>query len=103
MHTLRWSDEVRDPADVVSEPDAASEPSEDELQAATAVITAMQGQWRPDDYEDAYTARVERLLEEKTQGRQLEPETAPPEPTPVTDLETVLRESLASAKTRRSG
>ncbi|MFC7344865.1 Ku protein [Saccharopolyspora griseoalba] len=102
LTTLRWPDEVREPATVLGTATATSEPSEGELQAATTVIAAMHREWKPEEYEDTYTTRVRQLLEAKAEGAVAPIAPAePPEPTPTTELERVLRASVDSAKARR--
>ncbi|MBQ0927539.1 non-homologous end joining protein Ku [Saccharopolyspora endophytica] len=103
LTTLRWPDELRDPTAVLGRSTSGEEPSEDELQAATTVINAMSGPWKPQDYEDTYAVQVEQLLQAKAQGALPAAAPAPPEPTSVSDLERALRASLESATSRRRG
>lgn len=100
LTTLRFADEIRDPATIGDSAPAAAAPCEDELRAATAVITAMSGTWKPGEHEDSYAMRVEQLLQAKAHGVLPSAAPAPPEPTPATELERALRASLDSATSR---
>ena len=65
LNTLFFADEIRDPGEIVGEAGASAAPSDKELQMATTIIESMSGEWTPEEYQDTYTARVEKLLEEK--------------------------------------
>lgn len=102
LTTLRFADEVRDPCEVIGMLTSQEEPSDDEVQAAVTVISAMSGSWKPSEYVDTYARRVDELLHEKATGGALPaPSPPPPEPTPETDLERALRESLAAQRGHR--
>ncbi|RCW46157.1 DNA end-binding protein Ku [Halopolyspora algeriensis] len=98
LDTLFFSDEVRDPAEVVDPRSARQSLSGQELRMATDLIESMSGDWQPRDYADTYTARVEKLLEDKSRGRTPEPEATPPEPTDIVDLADALRRSTDQAR-----
>ena len=95
LDTLFFADEIRDPSEIIGEIDAA--PSAKELEMAESVIESMAGEWRPADYADTYTAKVEELIEEKARGAEPARGEAPPEPTNVTDLTEALRRSVDEA------
>ncbi|MDR7299952.1 non-homologous end joining protein Ku [Haloactinomyces albus] len=102
LDTLFFADEVRDPSEVVDTRAASQSLSGQELRMATDLIESMSGDWQPRDYFDTYTARVEKLLEDKSRGRQPEPAATPPEPTDVVDLAEALRRSTDQTRNGRS-
>jgi DNA end-binding protein Ku len=53
--------------------------------------------WKPDQYEDTYTARVEQLIADKREGREVVPAEAPAEATDVSGLLEALRRSVEAA------
>jgi DNA end-binding protein Ku len=58
----------------------------------------MTGPWQPEEFEDTYTAQVEQLILDKSQGRQSEAAQPPPKPTDVVDLTEALRRSVDQAR-----
>lgn len=101
LDTLFFADEVRDPSEVVDTRSASQSLSARELRMATDLIESMSGDWQPRDYVDTYTARVEKLLEDKSRGRIPEPAAVPPEPTDVVDLTEALHRSTEQARQGR--
>jgi DNA end-binding protein Ku len=96
LETLYFADEIRDPAEVVDP--VTVKPGRKELRMATSLIESMVEPWRPEDYRDTYTDRVEKLLEDKAKGNEIVVEAEPPEATEVTDLMEALRRSVESTK-----
>lgn len=103
LNTLYFADEIRDPSRVIAADPGASAPSEQEMRMANSLIDSMSGPWEPDQYEDTYTTRVEQLISDKSEGRQPQPEAAPPQPTGVIDLTDALRRSAEQVRGRRGG
>jgi DNA end-binding protein Ku len=68
---------------------------------ATGLIEAMSGPWKPDEFRDTFTERVEKLIEDKRKGREIVTEAEPPEPTAMSDLIAALERSVDAA--RRGG
>ena len=101
LNTLFFADEIRSPSEVVGEETASAEASDKELQMAENVIDSMSGQWQPEEFEDTYTARVEQLINDKSQGRTPTMEEAPPQPTDVIDLTDALRRSVDESRRGR--
>jgi DNA end-binding protein Ku len=95
LETLFFADEIRDRS-ILDIPDTAK-PKGKELDMATGLIEAMSGPWRPEDYRDTYTERVEKLIEDKRRGREVVREAEPPEPTAMSDLIAALERSVAEA------
>ncbi|MBE9376316.1 Ku protein [Saccharopolyspora sp. HNM0983] len=102
LNTLFFADEIRDPAEIISDSAEQAAPSDKELQMATTVIDSMSESWEPDKYADTYTAKVEELLAEKAAGHQPETAEAPPSPTDVIDLTEALQRSVDQARGGRS-
>lgn len=98
LDTLYFADEIRDPADVL-DVDLGKRPGKGkQLDMAVALIEAMEAPWRPQDYRDTYTERVEKLVADKKAGKKPEPAPEPAEPTEVSSLMDVLQRSVAQAK-----
>jgi DNA end-binding protein Ku len=99
LQTLFWADEVRDPAEALDALPVRDEPSPQELDTAIALVDAMTTTWKPDQYEDTYTQRVEQLIADKREGREVVPAEPPEEATEVGDLLEALRRSVEAAGT----
>jgi DNA end-binding protein Ku len=97
LETLFFADEIRDPERLDELPGKVQAKGK-ELEMATALIESMSGPWRPEDYRDTYTERVEKLIEDKRRGREIVTEPEPPEPTAMSDLIEALERSVADAR-----
>ena len=102
LNTMFFADEIRDPGELLGGSSTA-EPTDKELQMATMIIESMSGPWEPEEYEDTYTARVEKLIAAKAEGRAPEVEEAPEQPSDVIDLTEALRRSVDQARSARGG
>ena len=111
LDTMYFADEIRDPTELVGEQAAAQQGSEQERTMAATLIESMGAPWRPEQFTDTYTERVERLLQDKARGQATERGEEPPQPTDVIDLTEALRRSVRdgassgakSGKSRKSG
>ena len=65
---------------------------------AVELIEAMSGPWKPEEYRDSYTERVQKLIEDKRRGSEIVTEAEPPEPTAMSDLIAALERSVAEAR-----
>lgn len=95
VHTLRWPDEIRDPADL--SPTVAL--SDRELDLAQTLISQL------DDVDlveqrDEYREALEQLVDAKLAGRPVQPM---PEPPAVVDLMETLEAAVRRARERREG
>ncbi|CAA9296552.1 MAG: Ku-like_protein [uncultured Actinomycetospora sp.] len=97
LQTLFWADEVRDPTEQLSALPVHDEPKQQELDTAIQLVGAMTTTWKPDQYEDTYTERVEQLIAEKRGGREVVPAEAPAEATDVGGLLEALRRGVEAA------
>lgn len=101
LQTMYFADEVRDPKDEIDSLPRRGAAKKAELQMAHQLIGSMSAKWRPADYHDTYTERVEELIKAKKKGREVTVAEPAPEPTGVTDLLEVLRRSVDEASQRR--
>lgn len=100
LETMYFADEIRDPAEVKETVKGAKAPQGKELKMATSLIESLSEAWKPEDYRDTYTDKVNKLIEDKAQGNEIVVEAEPPEATEVTDLMEALRRSVESTKGR---
>ena len=95
LETLRFADELRDPAELQI-PQAAI--GEKELEMAAALVKAMAGKWDAAKYHDEYREALMKLIEQKvTAGVKALPGAKPPpkgQSGKVIDLVSLLQESL---------
>jgi DNA end-binding protein Ku len=96
LETLFFADEIRDRSSL--DLPGATKPKGKELDMATGLIEAMSGEWKPDQFRDTYTERVEKLIEDKHKGREVVREAEPAEPTAMSDLIAALERSVADAR-----
>jgi DNA end-binding protein Ku len=64
---------------------------------AAQLIESMTMPWRPREFRDTYTRKVQKLIEDKRKGREIVVEAEPPEPTQTTDLLEALRRSVENS------
>ena len=100
LQTLYFADEVLDPKAELDLPGRLKFRPQ-ELKMAVSLVESMAAEWRPEDYRDTYTDRVNELIESKRSGAEFQPSEAAPEPTNVVDLLDVLRRSVADARSGR--
>ncbi len=101
MNTLRYADEIRDPADLkIPAKSAKNAISDKELKMAMALVEGMSEDWEPEQYHDTYREDVMALIEKKIKARQTktitmpDKEEKPAKPTNVIDLVSLLQASL---------
>jgi DNA end-binding protein Ku len=92
LNTLLFAEDIRDPAKELKSLPEISTARGKEIEMATSLIDSMTDDWRPEDYHDTYTQQVEKLIEDKREGKEIVAESAPSEPTKV-----VLFEALAKS------
>jgi DNA end-binding protein Ku len=98
LETLFFADEVRDPHAEISNLPGRVKLSKQELGMARQLVDAMSGPWRPSDYRDSYTDRVNELIDAKKNEQEFKPADAPPAATNVSDLTDALQASVDAAK-----
>jgi DNA end-binding protein Ku len=97
LQTLYWADEIRDPSQLPNLPGKVQVKGK-ELDMAVGLIEAMSGPWKPEEFRDTFSERVEKLIEDKRRGREIVTEAEPPEPTAMSDLIAALERSVAEAR-----
>lgn len=102
LSTMYFADEVRDPADEVELPGRVSIGTRD-VDMAVRLIESMTAPWRPANYRDTYTERVEALIEAKRNDEEIVPESGPEPSAKVMDLLTALQASVDAARKHRAG
>jgi DNA end-binding protein Ku len=100
LETLFFADEIRDPHREIDNLPGQVQVSSQERRMAGQLISSLSGPWKPDDYRDTYTDRVNDLIEAKKHGKDFQPADEAPAATNVTDLAKALRASLDAAKKR---
>jgi DNA end-binding protein Ku len=107
LNTLRYSEEIRDAADLDLPPRSlkAAGISDKELQMAASLVDGMSEPWQPDQYRDTYRDDVLALVQKKVKARQTKTITAPGPEEPadtetsnVIDLVALLQQSLGGKK-----
>jgi DNA end-binding protein Ku len=101
LETLYFADELRDPKQELTNLPGKVSFGGQELKMATQLIDSMSGRWRPGDYRDTYTDRVNKLIDSKRKNEEFEASPEAPEPTNVVDLMEALRRSVDEAKGKR--
>ncbi|WP_250034246.1 Ku protein [Paractinoplanes maris] len=103
LQTMFFADEVRDPKEQLDELPKRNTAKPAELHMAQQLIDSMSGPWKPADFRDTYTDRVNKLIKAKQKGKEVTTADPAPEPTAASDLFEVLRRSVEAASKRRSG
>ncbi|WNV84611.1 Ku protein [Umezawaea sp. Da 62-37] len=103
LETLFFADEIRDPADVLDELPTGDRAKPKEVAMATSLIESMSGPWRPEDYRDTYTAKVEQLVRNKRKGKKTTIAPEPADATEAVDLMEALRRSVENTRKKRAG
>ncbi len=103
LETLFFADEIRDAHQQISDLPGQVKLTRQELRMARQLIESMTGPWRPSDYRDTYTDRVNKLIKAKKNDEEFAPADEAPAGTKVVDLTEALRASVAAAKERSGG
>lgn len=97
LTTMRFADEVRDPAEI---PAGGRKPRKKALEGAIAIIEELSTEWNPESYDDCYRERLKRVIDRKRKGAKIKVERVEPEPAKAPDLMAALEATL---ETLRSG
>jgi DNA end-binding protein Ku len=98
LETLFFADEVRVAKKMLDNLPGKTSFSKGELAMATQLIKSMDETWKPEQYRDTYTDRVNDLIEAKRKGNDVTVSDEAPQPTNVVDLLEALRRSVDSAR-----
>jgi len=71
LETMYFADEVRSPEKELPNLPDVEDPSEREIPMAELLIESMEGSWDPKRYHDTHRQKVEALVEEKRQGKEI--------------------------------
>jgi DNA end-binding protein Ku len=96
LHTLHWSDEVRDPQETLSNLPSDDASAAKERKMAKQLIDTMAMDFNPEEFHDRTQERVLALVEAKQKGETPEKGEPEAEPTNVVDLMSALRASVES-------
>jgi DNA end-binding protein Ku len=102
LETLRYADEVRDPAEEIDTVPVEAGFDQRELEMARMLIDSMSATWEPEQYRDVYRERLEDLIERKRAGGVTTVEQPEPQAAPVVDLLQALEASLAATRGAKS-
>jgi DNA end-binding protein Ku len=102
LTTMLFADEVRAADDVDAATQKSHKPAKKQLDAAVAVIEELSTEWRPEDFEDRYRARLRRVVNRKRKGETVKAP-APPKEEPVPDLMAALERTLAEVRGEEDG
>ncbi|MBM7775638.1 DNA end-binding protein Ku [Actinokineospora baliensis] len=102
LTTLLFAEDLRDPAKELKALPEITPARGKELDMAISLVDSMTEQWNPEDYHDTYTRRVEQLIEDKKEGREVVAGDEPSTPTKVVDLFEALSKSVEGRKKRRA-
>ncbi len=104
LETMFFADEVRDPADELDQLPTRTQVAAKDLDMAVKLIKSLTTPWKPKNYRDTYTERVEKLIDAKKKNREIVvPEDREEEEGKVVDLLEALQASLDSAKGHKPG
>ncbi len=97
LHTMYFSDEVRQPGREIPELPSEDDVTDRELSMAQLLIESMESDWDPERFHDTHREKVEALIEEKRSGHEIVIESGPEQPAKVIDLMEALNASIAAA------
>ncbi|MFE2167749.1 Ku protein [Streptomyces sp. NPDC059447] len=98
VHTLHWSDEIRDPHQEIPDLPQTGRASASKLKMAHQLIDALAIDWQPEDYRDVYQEQVAALITAKQAGETVEKAEPAPKATGAVDLMEALRASVERAR-----
>jgi DNA end-binding protein Ku len=98
LTTMLFADEVRPTKDVDAATQQSHKPSNQQLDAAVAVIEELSTSWDPSRYKDRYRARLKRVVDRKRQGKTIKAPEEPEAPEAAPDLMEALERTLAEMK-----
>ncbi|MFC9704511.1 Ku protein [Streptomyces sp. NPDC056943] len=98
IHTLHWSDELRDPHAEVPDLPGKVEATVAEVKMAMQLIDALAMEWEPESFHDSFREKVEALVKAEAAGETLEKAEPAAEPTGAIDLMEALRASVERAR-----
>jgi DNA end-binding protein Ku len=99
LHTMYFSDEVRQPGREFPALPSTDEVTDRELSMAQLLIESMESDWDPARFHDTHREKVEEIIEDKRAGHEIVLQAEPEQPAKVVDLMEALNASIkASAR-----
>jgi DNA end-binding protein Ku len=102
LTTLHWPDEIRSTKEL-DLPDEDYDFKPAELAMARQLVSAMTGEFEPENYKDEYRDALMQVIESKVEGREVKEIEAPEETGKLVDLMAALEASVNAAKQARKG
>lgn len=96
VHTIAWPDEVRKPEFALLDKKVELKPAL--VAAATALVESMTGTFKPEDFTDTYTSRVQEFITARAEGGVFVPAAKADDSEDVSDLLAALEASVAKKK-----
>jgi DNA end-binding protein Ku len=96
LNQLRYDEEVRKPEDLNIPKEQKISPKEVEM--ALKLIDQLTEKFNPADFKDTYVETLKKIIEAKSKGKEIKAKPVKKETTNVTDLMSVLKESLKNSK-----
>jgi DNA end-binding protein Ku len=96
LNQIRYRDEIRS-ADDLKLPEKENL-REQEITLALSLIDQLTVKFDPDKYKDDYIEDLKKVIEEKAQGQKPKPQAKAPQPSKVTDMMALLKESLKNKR-----
>ncbi len=103
LETMYFADEVRDPAAATGHKAPKASLRAKDVDMAVSLIESMTTAWKPENYTDTYTARVNKLIEAKRKNQVVVTEGRDEPASNVVDLMEALRASLDASKKHKPG
>jgi len=95
LETMYWPDEIREAE--FGDVDVNAKVRDQELEMARQLIESLTGEWTPEEFTDEYREALQKIVDAKINGEEIE--IVEPEPTAkVVDLMEALKASVAAAK-----
>lgn len=96
LNRIRYSEEIRDYKELEI-PDS-ERVSKTEIEMATSLIKRLTKKFDPEDYNDTYREKLEKMIKAKASGKKLPEIKAPKQTGKVRDLMSLLKDSLEEGK-----
>jgi DNA end-binding protein Ku len=103
LETMYFADEVRDPVEAIGQKPPKVTLRKKDIDMAVSLIESMTTSWKPENYTDTYTERVNRLIEAKGKDEEIVTEAERAPASNVVDLMQALQASLEAARGQRPG
>jgi len=100
LNRIRYSEEIRDYAEL--EIPSREAISAAEVDMATSLIKKLTKKFDPNDYQDTYREKLEKMIKSKASGKKLPEIKAHKQTGKVKDLMSLLKESLEEGKSATS-